>query len=154
MMSLEDDRYEYLSHSSPTTAAALFFLFPANALPLQSALRSPSHNLNRHPNSSLLLFKNETLIKLTNLLFMWFFPGSQRFVGVKAQLSAWDEKPYEILPGGKISYLDEEDVVSFLDPPKELIPLDPASYNPAAYLWLVLMNLVLRTLSSELYLVI
>lgn len=85
---------------------------------------------------------------------MWFFPGSQRFVGVKAQLSAWDEKPYEILPGGKISYLDEEDVVSFLDPPKELIPLDPASYNPAAYLWLVLMNLVLRTLSSELYLVI
>ncbi|XP_044486520.1 uncharacterized protein LOC123211729 isoform X2 [Mangifera indica] len=61
--------------------------------------------------------------------------GSQLFVGVKAQLSAWDEKPYEILPGGKISYLDEEDVVSFLDPPKELIPLDPASYNPAAYLW-------------------
>ncbi|KAJ0008441.1 hypothetical protein Pint_30504 [Pistacia integerrima] len=63
------------------------------------------------------------------------FPGSHRFIGVKSQLSAWDEKPHEILPGGKINYLDEEDVVSFLDPPKELIPLDPASYNPAAYLW-------------------
>ncbi|KAG5237961.1 WD repeat protein [Salix suchowensis] len=40
--------------------------------------------------------------------------------------SIWDEKPYELL---------EEDVVTFLDPPKELIPLDPDSYNPAAYLW-------------------
>ncbi|CAK7323681.1 unnamed protein product [Dovyalis caffra] len=29
----------------------------------------------------------------------------------------------------------EEDVVTFLDPPKELIPLDPDTYNPAAYLW-------------------
>ncbi|XP_074557959.1 uncharacterized protein LOC141813858 [Curcuma longa] len=50
-------------------------------------------------------------------------------------LSPWDDKPYELLPGGKKSYLDEQDVLSFLDPPKELIPLDPASYNPAAYLW-------------------
>ncbi|KAJ0984943.1 hypothetical protein J5N97_003299 [Dioscorea zingiberensis] len=49
--------------------------------------------------------------------------------------SPWDEKPYELLPGGKRSYLDEQDVVSFLDPPKELIPLDPDSYNPASYLW-------------------
>ncbi|KAI3985741.1 hypothetical protein MKX01_030655 [Papaver californicum] len=25
--------------------------------------------------------------------------------------------------------------MTFLDPPKELIPLDPSSYNPAGYLW-------------------
>lgn len=49
--------------------------------------------------------------------------------------SVWDEKPYELLPNGRIQYIDELDVASFLDPPKELIPLDPASYNPAAYLW-------------------
>lgn len=49
--------------------------------------------------------------------------------------SAWDEEPYELLPDGKIQYLDEQDVVTFLDPPKELIPLDTVSYNPAAYLW-------------------
>ncbi|XP_042442291.1 uncharacterized protein LOC122027407 isoform X2 [Zingiber officinale] len=50
-------------------------------------------------------------------------------------LSPWDDKPYELFPGGKKVYLDEQDVLSFLDPPKELIPLDPTSYNPAAYLW-------------------
>ncbi|KAF8025295.1 hypothetical protein BT93_F2207 [Corymbia citriodora subsp. variegata] len=50
-------------------------------------------------------------------------------------LSPWDDKPYETLPNGKIAYLDEQDVVTFLDPPKELIPLEPGSYNPAAYLW-------------------
>ncbi|CAN1305972.1 hypothetical protein LINPERPRIM_LOCUS26678 [Linum perenne] len=49
--------------------------------------------------------------------------------------SPWDEKPYEILPNGNRAYLDEQDVVTFLDPPIGLIPLDPASYNPAAYLW-------------------
>ncbi|KAJ0229236.1 WD repeat protein [Hirschfeldia incana] len=49
--------------------------------------------------------------------------------------SPWDEKPYETLPTGKKVYVDESDVVTFLDPPKELIPLDPSSYNPAAYLW-------------------
>lgn len=49
--------------------------------------------------------------------------------------SPWDDKPYEVLPGGRKVYLDEQDVVSFLDPPKELIPIDPDSYNPAAYLW-------------------
>ncbi|MBA0778920.1 hypothetical protein Gotri_003208 [Gossypium trilobum] len=32
-------------------------------------------------------------------------------------------------------YLEEMDVVTFLDPPNYLIPLDPGSYNPAAYLW-------------------
>ncbi|XP_030546917.2 uncharacterized protein LOC115752731 [Rhodamnia argentea] len=50
-------------------------------------------------------------------------------------LLPWDDKPYETLPNGKIAYLDEQDVVTFLDPPKELIPLEPSSYNPAAYLW-------------------
>ncbi|KAL3366325.1 hypothetical protein AABB24_011146 [Solanum stoloniferum] len=49
--------------------------------------------------------------------------------------SPWDEKPYQVLPNGKIVYLDEQDVVTFLDPPMELIPLDPSSYNPAFYLW-------------------
>ncbi|XP_075664437.1 uncharacterized protein LOC142634050 isoform X3 [Castanea sativa] len=53
----------------------------------------------------------------------------------RAYVSAWDEKPYEIVDSGKKAYLDEQDVVTFLDPPKELIPLDPSSYNPAAYLW-------------------
>ncbi|XP_072953589.1 uncharacterized protein [Typha angustifolia] len=50
-------------------------------------------------------------------------------------LSPWDDKPYELLLGGRRAYLDEQDVVSFLDPPKELVPIDPASYNPASYLW-------------------
>ncbi|XP_058113876.1 uncharacterized protein LOC131256836 [Magnolia sinica] len=49
--------------------------------------------------------------------------------------SPLDEKPHELLPGGRRAYLDEQDIVTLLDPPKELIPLDPASYNPAAYLW-------------------
>ncbi|XP_020227171.1 uncharacterized protein LOC109808544 [Cajanus cajan] len=50
-------------------------------------------------------------------------------------VSPWDDKPFEILPSGKKAYLDEQDVVTFLDPPKNLIPLEPSSYNPAAYLW-------------------
>ncbi|MFS7981173.1 hypothetical protein Hanom_Chr10g00947901 [Helianthus anomalus] len=50
-------------------------------------------------------------------------------------VSPWDDKPYQLLPGGEISYYDERDVVSFLDPPKQLIPIDPSTYNPAAYLW-------------------
>lgn len=57
--------------------------------------------------------------------------------GEGAYASPWDEKPYEILPNGKKAYLDEQDIVTFLDPPKELIPLDSGSYNPAAYLWSV-----------------
>uniref|UniRef100_A0A803M9K8 Uncharacterized protein n=1 Tax=Chenopodium quinoa TaxID=63459 RepID=A0A803M9K8_CHEQI len=56
--------------------------------------------------------------------------------GAKAfNTTSWDEKPSEILPDGKRVYLDEQDIVTFLDPPKELIPLDPSSYNPASYLW-------------------
>ena len=50
-------------------------------------------------------------------------------------VSAWDDKPFEMLPSGNKAYLDEQDVVTFLDPPKDLIPFDPSSYNPAAYLW-------------------
>ncbi|KAK4427475.1 hypothetical protein Salat_1516400 [Sesamum alatum] len=42
---------------------------------------------------------------------------------------------YEVSESGQKYYLDEQDVVTFLDPPKELIPLDPNSYNPASYLW-------------------
>lgn len=55
----------------------------------------------------------------------------------RGYVSSWDEKPYEYLPTGRKAYLDEQDIVTFLDPPRELIPLDPASYNPAAYLWSV-----------------
>ncbi|KAF3538095.1 hypothetical protein F2Q69_00020630 [Brassica cretica] len=55
--------------------------------------------------------------------------------GGRGYESPWDERPYETLPTGKKVYVDESDVVTFLDPPKELIPLDPTSYNPAAYLW-------------------
>ncbi|CAL5210404.1 unnamed protein product [Lathyrus oleraceus] len=53
----------------------------------------------------------------------------------QVNVSSWDDKPFEILPNGKRSYLDEQDVVAFIDPPNNLTPLDPASYNPASYLW-------------------
>ncbi|CAI9297504.1 unnamed protein product [Lactuca saligna] len=49
-------------------------------------------------------------------------------------VSPWDDKPYRVLPSGEIAYYDERDMVSFLDPPKQLIPLYPSSYNPATYL--------------------
>ncbi|PWA85787.1 hypothetical protein CTI12_AA146240 [Artemisia annua] len=65
-----------------------------------------------------------------------YAPSSVNRLKVRAtHVSPWDDKPYQVLPGGEISYYDERDVVSFLDPPKELVPLDPGSYNPAAYLW-------------------
>ncbi|KAG5008581.1 hypothetical protein JHK82_017154 [Glycine max] len=54
---------------------------------------------------------------------------------IELNVSAWDDKPFEMLPSGNKAYLDEQDVVTFLDPPKDLIPFDPSSYNPAAYLW-------------------
>lgn len=57
--------------------------------------------------------------------------------------SVWDEKPFEVLRGGKISYFDEQDVVCFLDPPKELIPIDAHSYNAAAFLWYVWLIITL-----------
>lgn len=53
----------------------------------------------------------------------------------QVNVSSWDDKPFEILPNGKRSYLDEQDVVAFIDPPNNLTPLDPTSYNPASYLW-------------------
>ncbi|KAI3858101.1 hypothetical protein MKW98_029575 [Papaver atlanticum] len=63
-------------------------------------------------------------------------------VGIKAvdgqtseSLSSWDEKPYEISADETKFFYDEQDIMTFLDPPKELIPLDPSSYNPAGYLW-------------------
>ncbi|XP_026402170.1 uncharacterized protein LOC113297804 [Papaver somniferum] len=63
-------------------------------------------------------------------------------VGIKAvdgqtseSLSSWDEKPYEISSDETKVFYDEQDIMTFLDPPKELIPLDPSSYNPAGYLW-------------------
>ncbi|KAG0472295.1 hypothetical protein HPP92_016841 [Vanilla planifolia] len=50
-------------------------------------------------------------------------------------ISPWEEKPYEIFEGGIKLYLDEQDIATFVDPSKVLIPLDTESYNPAAYLW-------------------
>ncbi|KAG6383585.1 hypothetical protein SASPL_156652 [Salvia splendens] len=48
--------------------------------------------------------------------------------------SEWNAELYAV-PGVEGSYyLNELDVVAFLDPPKGLIPLDPSSYNPASYL--------------------
>lgn len=63
--------------------------------------------------------------------------------GGRGYVSSWDEKPYEYLPTGRKSYLDEQDIVTFLDPPKDLIPLDSASYNPAAYLWSVFSIIII-----------
>ncbi|KAK8968706.1 hypothetical protein KSP40_PGU006602 [Platanthera guangdongensis] len=56
-------------------------------------------------------------------------------------LSPLDDKPYEVLPGGRKSYLDEQDIATIVDPPKDLFPLDPESYNPAAYLWKKIGNI-------------
>ncbi|KAK7272955.1 hypothetical protein RIF29_14000 [Crotalaria pallida] len=74
----------------------------------------------------------------TQLNFLHLHHPPPRFPylkGLSVSVSGWDDKPFEILESGKRSYLDEQDVVTFLDPPKDLIPLDPSSYNPAAYLW-------------------
>ncbi|PIN07949.1 hypothetical protein CDL12_19481 [Handroanthus impetiginosus] len=46
-----------------------------------------------------------------------------------------DMAPREVSQGWREYYLDVQDVVTFLDPRRELIPLDPSSYNPASYLW-------------------
>nr|XP_023924307.1 uncharacterized protein LOC112035704 isoform X1 [Quercus suber]POE95873.1 hypothetical protein CFP56_23620 [Quercus suber] len=107
-------------------------------LRLSSSLYSPSpisRQLIFPPNQRRprLCFTDSTGIKL----YTHGPGGAIRAVGgeERAYVSAWDEKPYEIVDNGKKAYLDEQDVVTFLDPPKELIPLDPSSYNPAAYLW-------------------
>ena len=44
------------------------------------------------------------------------------------------EDPYRIVGGRKI-FVDELDVVGFLDGYEQLRSIDPQSYNPAAYLW-------------------
>lgn len=62
---------------------------------------------------------------------------------VKSERNA---EPYALSEAGGRYYLEELDVVAFLDPPKELIPFDPSSYNPASYLWLVLLNACFRVL--------
>ncbi|ERN07177.1 hypothetical protein AMTRI_Chr12g273980 [Amborella trichopoda] len=63
--------------------------------------------------------------------------GRTRGIGVfnGGKVSAWDEKPYDLSQSGRKVFLDELDIVTLVDSPKELIPLDPDSYNPAAYLW-------------------
>ncbi|KAJ0701428.1 hypothetical protein HanOQP8_Chr10g0379281 [Helianthus annuus] len=99
-----------------------------------------------HPNRTLIkppyphLQPSNHLLKLYN---RHLDAGRRLYITVKraattvcsAHVSPWDDKPYQVLPGGEISYYDERDVISFLDPPKQLIPIDPSTYNPAAYLW-------------------
>ncbi|KAK6937978.1 hypothetical protein RJ641_031486 [Dillenia turbinata] len=85
-------------------------------------------------------FSGFKLQRDSNLVLQKQSCGAIRVVdgGESTKSSPWDDKPYEILAGGRRSYLDVQDVVTFLDPPKDLIPLDPASYNPASYLCLYL----------------
>ncbi|KAH6790008.1 WD repeat protein [Perilla frutescens var. frutescens] len=59
---------------------------------------------------------------------------------LSARVNAKAKSELNVEPSGTYEtegdyYLDELDVVSFLDPPKDLIPFDPSSYNPASYLW-------------------
>lgn len=49
--------------------------------------------------------------------------------------SPGDDKPYVRRRGRRVAYLDEQDVVSFVDLFKRLVPIDPGSFNPASYLW-------------------
>ena len=102
---------------------------------------------NKHRHTSNLLF-SACCFPVIDILCMYLciYAGrrSSHSISAKALLSSsspspspspWDDKPYEMLRGGRKVYLDEQDVVAFLDPPKDLVPLDPASFNPAAYLW-------------------
>ncbi|KAJ7551019.1 hypothetical protein O6H91_07G130300 [Diphasiastrum complanatum] len=45
------------------------------------------------------------------------------------------EDPYRVLDDGRKVYLDEFDVITLLDPPPSLQPLNRGSYNHAAFLW-------------------
>lgn len=116
---------------------------------LKSSFKRPSLGFNSGGYISFGVL--HTIFSLLHSLYLWYsyFTGAELFGRRLTQswctaingrgrgnVSAWDDEPYEVLLGGKKSYLDEQDVVSFLDPPRELIPLDSASYNPAAYLWL------------------
>lgn len=53
----------------------------------------------------------------------------------KAQIGNEGEDPYRILDTGRKVYLDELDVLTLLDPPSFLIPMDANDYNQAAFLW-------------------
>ncbi|CAL5443637.1 unnamed protein product [Camellia sinensis] len=90
----------------------------------------PSHLGSTNPNGQGLYFRR-SLRSISRAI-----DEGKRAKASVSSSSPWDDKPYELLPDGKRAYLDEQDVVAFLDPPKELIPLDPSSFNPAAYLWL------------------
>ncbi|PNT18592.1 hypothetical protein POPTR_010G250100v4 [Populus trichocarpa] len=97
------------------------------ATALHNLLSSPPPKINHLllPHQHQLPHASFTISK--GPLFSFFSSsGAIRAVERRRLSSIWDEKPYELL---------EEDVVTFLDPPKELIPLDPDTYNPAAYLW-------------------
>lgn len=110
-------------------AAAATFNHPVRLYPspVSRQINFPAQPLRRNSVKAL-QYRNESAHSTCSVICA--LNGGQR-----TYVSAWDEKPYEVLPNGKRAYLDEQDIVTFLDPPKELIPLDSASYNPAAYLW-------------------
>lgn len=110
------------------------------ATALHNLLSSPPPKINHLllPHQHQLPHASFTISK--GPLFSFFSSsGAIRAVERGRLSSIWDEKPYELL---------EEDVVTFLDPPKELIPLDPVTYNPAAYLWLVSVKALSFTLPA------
>ncbi|CAK9881023.1 unnamed protein product [Sphagnum jensenii] len=45
------------------------------------------------------------------------------------------EEPYRILENGQKAYLDELDVLTLLDPPAFIRPMDSRTYNHATFLW-------------------
>ncbi|KAL6012306.1 hypothetical protein ACLOJK_002786 [Asimina triloba] len=111
--------------------------FPFNLHSLNSA---SSHQGIRSRLSPFAFFPVARLQRHPVLRFRKAIPDGRiaavdRASGGEKPLSPLDEKPYEVLPDGRISYLDEQDIVTLLDPLRELKPLDPSSYNPAAYLW-------------------
>ncbi|KAK3018301.1 hypothetical protein RJ639_002919 [Escallonia herrerae] len=121
---------------------------PISSLPAPRPSRHLNFPIHRtqHPPPHLLGFSNsrqfgegQRLYQQRSLrLYYGAIDGGRTAISTSCSASSssvWDDGPYEVLPSGKRAYLDEEDVVTFLDPPKELIPLDPTSYNPAAYLW-------------------
>jgi len=59
-----------------------------------------------------------------------------REIGIdRSQEEEQEEKPYRILSNGRKVYLDELDILTVLEPPKYLVPLNKATFNLAAYLW-------------------
>ncbi|KAK4750960.1 hypothetical protein SAY87_004442 [Trapa incisa] len=117
-------------------SGGLFPSFHHPPSPVAASITVPFCRLTVQKSSLLLSFPTSGL-DLSAFGLNPFSGGAIKAINgsVSAYVSPWDEEPYEILPNGKKAYLDEQDIVTFLDPPKELIPLDPASYNPAAYLW-------------------